>query len=116
MAREMRKASEEALCVVEKHATLEAAMAQIEENNHRSVIVLDARRVVVGTLSDGDIRKALLDRRLLSTPVHQVMNLNFIALRPSERQRADAVFARERIFLIPVIDDDGRLVEVLKDD
>jgi len=114
MARAVQKASDEARYVVEKHATLEAAMAQIEENNHRSVIVVDDDRVVVGTLSDGDIRKALLDHRLLSTPVHQVMNLNFLALKPEDAHRAKAIFDQEHIFLIPVVDDEGHLVEILR--
>lgn len=100
--------------VVRPDVSLEDALAQIEENRHRSVIVADERDVVVGTLSDGDARKAILDHRLLSIPVRQVMNTNFIALDAETRDEAEAIFAREHIFLIPVVDDRGRLVELLK--
>ena len=100
--------------IVHRHDTTETAMAAIEANQHRSVIVVDDHNVVVGTLSDGDVRKVILDRRLLSTPVHQVMNSNFIALGPHELSRAKALFDRMHIFLIPVIDDRGRLLKVLK--
>jgi len=70
--------------VIAADASIETALAAIEANSHRSVIVVDAGGTVVGTLSDGDIRKALLNHRLLSTPVREVMNLNF-RLAPSRR-------------------------------
>jgi CBS domain-containing protein len=97
--------------VVQEHETLEAAMLLIEENRHRSVIVLDGEKVV-GTLSDGDIRKAILDRRLLTTPVEHVMNTNFVSLSPDERGRAEELFADEDFFLIPIVDGDGKLLDV----
>jgi CBS domain-containing protein len=102
------------LYVVDQHDTIETAMALIEQNRHRSVIVQDEHRMVVGTLSDGDIRKALLDHRLLSTPVHQVMNTNFIAMTPEEAHRAKAIFESGHIFLIPLVNDQGRLLRILK--
>jgi CBS domain-containing protein len=97
--------------IVQQHETLEAAMLLIEENEHRSVIVLDGD-VVVGTLSDGDIRKAILDRRLLTTPVERLMHTNFVALGPGERNRARDLLRGEDFFLIPIVDDDGKLVGV----
>jgi len=100
--------------VIGADATIEAALAAIEANHHRSVIVVDAGGAVVGTLSDGDIRKALLNHRLLSTPVREVMNLNFVWLPPEEVGRAHELFQRHRIFLIPVLGPRNRLVEVLK--
>ena len=61
------------------------------------MIVVDDRDVAVGTLSDGDARKAILDRRLLSTPVRSVMNMNFISVGPDEEERAKQSVLRLRI-------------------
>lgn len=96
--------------VVRPTDTLEDAMAAIEANRHRSVIVVNDDDVVVGTLADGDARKAILDHRLLSTPVVDVMNTNFIAVAPSGTDSVAEIFEREHIFLVPVVDDIGRLV------
>ena len=98
--------------VVQKSDTLEAAMLLIEENRHRSVVVLDDRGVVVGTLSDGDARKAILDRRLLSTPVEHVMNTNFVAVGSDERARAREAIERDHLFLIPIVDAEGKLLDI----
>jgi CBS domain-containing protein len=100
--------------VIAADATIETALAAIEANMHRSVIVVDAGGTVVGTLSDGDIRKALLNHRLLSTPVQEVMNLNFVWLPPEEASRAPELFQRHRIFLIPVLGPRNKLVDVLR--
>jgi CBS domain-containing protein len=100
--------------LVRREQTLEDALAVIEGNGHRSVVVVDDRDAVVGTLSDGDARKAILEHRLLSTPVGRVMNTNFIALDPDRRSEAESIFEREHIFLIPVVDEDGRLLDLLK--
>jgi mannose-1-phosphate guanylyltransferase/mannose-6-phosphate isomerase len=93
--------------------TLQAAMVAIDTNLHRSVVVVNDKNVVVGTLSDGDIRKALLDGRLLATPVHRVMNIDFTALTRSEINRARGILAEGHILLIPVIDEHGKLLEVV---
>ncbi len=98
--------------VVRQHETLEAAMLLIEENRHRSVVVIDGHGVVVGTLSDGDTRKAILDRRLLTTPVEAVMNTNFVSLPPERRDEARGFFERDHLFLVPIVDGDGKLVDV----
>ena len=94
--------------------TIEEALAAIEANEHRSVVVVEADGRVVGTLSDGDIRKALLNRRLLSTPVREVMNLNFVWLAPDEAGKAPDLFQRHRIFIIPVLGPGNKLLDVLR--
>lgn len=99
--------------IVRDTETLEEAMVAIEDNGYRSVIVVNENDVVVGTLSDGDARKSVLDHRLTSTPVHRIMNANFIALTVGEKGKAKAIFDQTHVFLIPLIDEHGKLVDVL---
>lgn len=99
---------------VASDATLHDALALIEENRHRSLIVLADDGTVAGTLSDGDVRKAILRGRLLVTPVHEVMNTNYKAVTESERAKAAGLFAKDRVFLVPVVDDRARLVDVIE--
>lgn len=100
--------------VVDSSASLRDALALIEENRHRSLVVVSERGAVVGTLSDGDVRKAMLKGHLLVTPVSDVMNTNFIALRDDERAKAKDIFQKTHIFLIPVIDEKAELVDVIE--
>ena len=90
--------------------TLLTALLAIERNEHRTVVVTNKDNVVVGVLSDGDARMSLIDGRLLSTPVHRIMNADFIAVGPKEQAKAKKILAQGHIFVIPVVDVHGRLV------
>ena len=92
--------------------TIEEAWTKIESNRHRSVVVVDGDKVV-GTLSDGDLRKAILAKRLLSTPIREVMNINFISLPEKERQDAEKIFRKVDIFLIPIVDESFKLIDII---
>jgi len=94
--------------------TLKTALLAIEKNELRTVIVTNKGNIVVGVLSDGDARASLLDGRLLSTPIHRVMNTDFLAVGPKERLKAKAILAQGHIFIIPVVDAQGELLDVLK--
>lgn len=100
--------------VIDSSSLLKDALAAIEENRHRSLIVVSEGDVVAGTLSDGDIRKALLDGRLMVAPVRDLMNTRFISLRKDETSRAAEIFAKTHIFLIPVVDERSRLLDVIE--
>lgn len=90
------------------------AMSLIEENEHRSLIVLGEGNVVVGTISDGDIRKALLRGELMSTKIRDVMNLNFIFLKEKDIEEAKKIFNRNRIFIIPIMDDENTIIDIIE--
>lgn len=98
--------------VVRDTDTLLNALLAIERNEHRTVVVTNKDNVVVGVLSDGDARMSLIDGRLLSTPVHRIMNADFIAVSPKEHARAKKILLQGHIFVIPVVDVHGRLLTI----
>ncbi len=93
-------------------STIEEAWSVIEENRHRSVIILDDKKVV-GTISDGDLRKAMLAKRLLITPISEVMNVNFTTITEDERENAQAIIHEKDIFLLPVVDNKLMLRDII---
>ncbi|SRR5258708_2783982 len=99
--------------IAEASTSLRDALVLIDENKRRSIIIVSADRVV-GTLSDGDARRALLDGHLMETPVASLMNTNFVFVRVGEERVAVDIFAAGHVFLVPVVDDENRLVDVLE--
>lgn len=93
---------------------LREALALIEDNGHHTLIVLSHSGSVVGTLTDGDVRRRLLEGRLLEIPVTDVMKTDFVALRPDNTEQAKELFKKEGIFLIPVVDENARLIDVIE--
>ena len=98
--------------IVDSKSTIEDAWSVININDHRSVIVVDGVKVV-GTLSDGDLRQAILSKRIFSTPVWEVMNTNFMYITGKEKKEGLTVLEKEDIFLLPVVDDEMTLIDII---
>ena len=102
--------------VINHNMTIGDALIQIERNRNRSLIVLKHKKVV-GTISDGDIRRALINNALGLTLVSNIMNRNFHYLsskiKDSEKSK---YFEKNNIFIAPIIDDDFNLIDVLAKD
>jgi len=92
--------------------TIEEAWTKIEENRKRSLIVVEDGRVV-GTVSDGDIRKAILSRRLITTPIREIMNTNFISVHEQQRDKGQELMRQKDVFLIPVVDSEMNFVDLI---
>ena len=92
--------------------SIEAALKKIDVNLRRGLIVVENEKAV-GTITDGDIRKAVLSHRLLITPVRDIMNTNFFRVSVDSSENLEKVFSKKGIFLIPVVDDDMNLIDIV---
>jgi CBS domain-containing protein len=81
--------------------TVATAMAKMEINKNRTIIVSENNKVF-GVITDGDIRKMILDGRSISTLCELVMNRNFkYAL--SEELALTILNEHPEIHLVPVL-------------
>lgn len=87
------------------------ALEVIDAGGAEIALICDASDVMLGTLTDGDIRRALLRGATLETPVDGLYQHDFAAVREDAGRAAvlDLMHAR-RISQIPVLDSAGRLV------
>ena len=92
------------------------ALAKIELNGYGTVLAINEKTgCVLGTITDGDIRKVLLDHHMLTIPVRQVMNQHFTVLKEDEVSKADSIFFTSfYIRLIPVVNSKGALVDIVQ--
>ena len=97
--------------VVSVTDTIRTAMERITENRHRVVIVLDGRKVV-GTVSDGDIRRAFLRDVLPLAPVTHIMNLNCRMTTERDPVRLRQLLQHEKVTVLPVVNDLNELVDI----
>ena len=82
------------------------AMRAIDENGKEFVLVVDAAGQAAGTITDGDLRRALLAfGQDFSLPVTRIMNRDFISAAPetSRSHVLDMMRARE-IRQVPILD------------
>lgn len=90
------------------------AMQVIEQGNVQIALVVDKQKRLLGTLTDGDIRRGLLHGETLESPAERLMNRKFRSVRSSDDQGAVLeMMRREVLRQIPVLDEEGRIVKLL---
>ena len=90
------------------------AMQVLNKGGAQIALVVDDEQHLLGTLTDGDIRRGLLHGASLDSPVEKLMNRKFRFLRKSDNQ--DVVLEmmrREGLRQIPVLDEKGCVVHLL---
>ncbi|WP_279306060.1 aminotransferase class I/II-fold pyridoxal phosphate-dependent enzyme, partial [Leptospira ellisii] len=91
--------------------TLKEALASLDRVALGIVFVVDQNRKLLGALSDGDVRRSLLNGAVLSDPVVTVMNRNFFSLPVGTDNEKILSSFSEQIRIIPLIDADGCIVD-----
>jgi dTDP-glucose pyrophosphorylase len=97
--------------------TVADAVRVIEANAAHICLVVDVHGRLKGTVTDGDVRRALLRSLPLAAPVAEVMNKSPLTGRPDEDRRAH-LEAMRRILVrqLPVVDSAGRVVGLVTSD
>src|SRR5947199_8582263 len=95
---------------------ISAAMECIERNMHGIALAVDAEGRLVGTITDGDIRRGLLRGLTLDSPVTEVVNRSPVVVPESFPPEAIAGLMRANaVRHMPLVDPEGRVtgLEVL---
>lgn len=88
---------------------LKAALQRMTDNRRGVLFVCDTDAHLVGVLSDGDVRRSLLDNTQLVAPVSKIMNTDPVTATTIADAR-DLV-KRLAIVAVPVLDSEGRIRE-----
>lgn len=96
-------------------ATIKDALLALNtlHNTTMTLFVVDDSLQLLGTLTDGDIRRGLIAGLQLGTPVTQAMRLEFQSVRSLEEVGKVRELKKRGILLIPVLDGEGRIREVI---
>lgn len=101
--------------LVDNDISFETAIATLNRVGLRILFFVDADQKLLGTLTDGDVRRAILKRVPLESPVSEVMNAHPRTVEKSETsENAINLMESLRLLHMPVVDADGRLVDVLE--
>ena len=75
-------------------------------------MVVNAQGVMIGTVTDGDIRRSILRGELLDTPIEKIMQVVIYSL-PETATDEDAQFTAKRRFQhIPALNEQGKVVRL----
>ena len=102
-------------CMVRADATMAEVVEVIDRGAVQIALVVNENESLLGTVTDGDFRRALLRGLSMQTPVEQFMHREFRAL-PETATDEDALNLMRRNFIhqIPALDDAGRVVRLFR--
>lgn len=90
------------------------ALQKIDQNKKGFLIVLDSKDVVLGTLTDGDIRRAFITGTSVDSTIVSVYKKKYRYLTLKEGiPGATEMFKNESIKFLPVLDDEKRLLNII---
>lgn|SRR3989338_10521921 len=94
-------------------SSLKDAMEKITANHRGSVVVVSDDLLVLGVLSDGDIRRAMVKGATMFMPVEKAMNPNFVSTGNDGKDREEILANHPNINLVPVVDGANTLVDLV---
>jgi len=93
--------------------TLRDILQNLDLSTAQITLVIGAQKKLIGTVTDGDIRRGLLNGLNLDCPVEQVMNRQFRFVREGAKvSEVLELMRREVLHQIPVLDAQGRAVHL----
>jgi N-acetylneuraminate synthase len=101
--------------VVASSATVLTALQTIDANKVGIAFVVDELKVVVGVITDGDIRHALACGKSLSSPIAEIMTRSFVFGQQGMSTAELRARLPGRTRIMPILDADHRLVDYASD-
>jgi D-glycero-alpha-D-manno-heptose-7-phosphate kinase len=102
--------------IVAPEASIEEGFRALNANKRGIVFIADESGRVLGCVTDGDIRRQLLVRNDLETPLSSFMNRDFAFVRVGASREQILKLLDHRVHVLPVLDADGRLVSICSRD
>lgn len=98
--------------LVGEEITVLEAMAHLDKTA-KKVLFVHREKKLLAALTDGDVRRWILAKGSLDTPVKKVANYKPIYLTRDEIYQADAYMRRCRVEALPVVNDDMVIEDVI---
>lgn len=99
--------------LVNASVSIVEAMKKIDENTQGILFIVDEKRHLIGSVTDGDIRRWLIKTGELSAKVLQFMNAAPKYLCSGDRDKAKSYMREYRLRALPILDSDRNVKEIV---
>ncbi len=96
------------------NASIKEALKIIDSGAVKIAIVTDNENKLLGTITDGDIRRAILNGKNLEESIEDIYNKNPLTVSIDEnKENIINLCTSRKIYQVPVVDKEGRIVKVI---
>lgn len=101
--------------IVDVGCSIVSAMERINQNA-KGIVYITQSNKLVGTLTDGDVRRYIIKRGDIAQNITSIMNVKPLYLRIGDERRAHSYMLEKSIRSLPIIDLQGRIVKIVFED
>ena len=100
---------------IQTNSTIREAMETLDKTAERVLLVVDEDFVLIGTLTDGDIRRYILKGNDITDNIVKVYNPNpaFAFQEDFDLEKIKSMLLEKRLELIPIVDQERRVVDYI---
>lgn len=102
--------------VIAAESTVGYAQKTMSENGVEILFLIDKKLRVCASLSEGDIRRALLAGRTISSPILDNANEDFVWLKENSTRETILKKLDQKIKIIPILDNHKKLIRIVNKD
>lgn len=90
--------------IIQKNSSITDALKALSRVENKCLLVIDKRNVVIGTLTDGDVRRNLIKSKDLNIKVGNICNRKFLFFnKNTSKIKIHEIFFKTKTPLIPVV-------------
>ncbi len=96
--------------------TIKEAMQKLNETAEKILFVVDNKERLLGTVTDGDIRREIINNAGFQDSIEDVIQRKFTAIKqgmPGINEYAKQMMVERKIEQIPILDEDNVIVDVM---
>lgn len=104
------------LFLVQKDISIKQAMTSLTERGIKILFIIDENQNLIGTLTDGDIRRGITSGIELTAKVKEIMQRDFFSISVAEagiKERAGYLMKKHRIEYVPILDITGKVIDII---
>ena len=98
--------------IVKKTDSIISAIEKIELNLHRTVFVVENKKLI-GCVSEGDIMRALINKKKIESNLESIMNKSFLFLEKENIEDSKKIFLSTLTAVIPIVNKNMEIQSVL---
>lgn len=92
--------------LLDQNSTIKQALQIIDKGDMKIALIVNQNTQLIGTIADGDIRRALLRGMSIDDPVTSIINTNCIYAKSSDSKEKILQIAKyNQIYQIPIVDE-----------
>ena len=98
-------------CIVDLADDIKTSISAIDKGGLRIALVLNNKSELIGTITDGDVRRGLLKGYSLKTPLEKIIKRNYLkATIKTERDEILKIMRKNAISQIPIISESNKFI------